>query len=412
MLAPGLIGFAERALGSEAPAWPFELNRDSPQAQGLVGWWPLAEGAGPTARDLSDGPIGRNDGTLVGTPTRGNDGGTGLAGLDLTDNSTDGVRLTSSGSIFPAAPSELTWVARVRPTNLVGTQTIIEQKDGLLQVVLRSEGTSLVWYFRDLSLGWRSVSIGCLSTGTFYTACGRWSGGAIDIVLNGAVSSSQSASNRDTGINVGMHLGRNSSGGSWAGFAGDFRLYDRYLPTPVCRGMHDPETRWDLYWEPDRVLYFLPAAGGAATVTRAASLDGAVQAQKTMAASLDAGVQAQATAAAGADAAVRAMLAAQVSLGAAVRLARSRGASLDAVLGLLGLASASLGAAVAMIESVAAALDGAVRGPALLSAGLDGVVGTVFSASARRTVAGLGGRRHGIARGGRTVVVPRGGRRH
>ena len=39
--------------GLRAPKWPFELNKDSPQAQGLVGWWPMGPIGGNVLRDFS-----------------------------------------------------------------------------------------------------------------------------------------------------------------------------------------------------------------------------------------------------------------------------------------------------------------------------------------------------------------------
>lgn len=52
---------------SNFPNTPFELNRSSPQAQGLIGWWPTLGSRGANVlRDMSG--YG-NDGSPVGTPT-------------------------------------------------------------------------------------------------------------------------------------------------------------------------------------------------------------------------------------------------------------------------------------------------------------------------------------------------------
>ena len=50
----------------ERPLWPFAANRDSPQAEGLVAWWPMLPAIDPAVvRDLASGI----DGTIHSSPT-------------------------------------------------------------------------------------------------------------------------------------------------------------------------------------------------------------------------------------------------------------------------------------------------------------------------------------------------------
>lgn len=263
-------GFEFRRSGNEAPQWPYELNKDSPQAQGLVGWWPLFSQGGSVARDLSvslsNGP---HNGTVQGTPTWAYHKETGLSGVECTGGSTDGFQLTSSGSILPAAPTSMTWMCRLRTTTITGTRTYFHQKDGFVQCVLRHETSpsdKLWWYWRRANGNWRTVNFDISVNVTYHVVC-RWDGTTSFLDVNGISAGNTPAGGAHTGVNDGMYLCRDSGGNAPESYTGDFRLYDRFVPNDVALQFWHPATRWDLFWERNRSFFVFPvAAGGPQTV--------------------------------------------------------------------------------------------------------------------------------------------------
>ena len=266
-----LDGFGRRPLflpdGNHAPKWPFTLNRDSPQARGLVGWWPLTEGGGPTQRDLSG--FGRNTSFKAGTETW------------------EKTSLGSSAVLFDDASSEYLQTDKAVVTARPFTMScwVNSNDDSILQMAMTISDISSTTNFAWLALAGATAGdpVDCAMkdgsgivgtvTSTGYTV-GKWHhivgtfGDEIAAYIDGG---SKTTTSVKTPTNIDrLSIGRvHRAGTAPAYFSGsifDARIYNRVLSDQEVFDLFAPPTRWDLYKPPhDAGVAFQVAAGGSTT---------------------------------------------------------------------------------------------------------------------------------------------------
>lgn len=255
------------------PTWPFMINRSSPQARGLVAWYPIAQvdalTANPTAR-LFD--FARNaQASTVGS----------FANYRVV-TSTPGWVVSSTSAV-----TDMNSIAPLNESVLYGLPTTYNfaifaraaaPAFGLARALIAFGGTDdLIVYPYDTNAGngprvfWRDL------------------GGTI-IDLNGGIPAADNkyhdfcfvsyASNDHRLFVDGMPVATSAATGSagpfnslrfmgWAdgaqtylGNAYDFRVYD-VAPSPaLIAAMSDPRTKWDLYQVPQRRVRAFGAVGG------------------------------------------------------------------------------------------------------------------------------------------------------
>lgn len=384
------------------PRHPFTLNKDSPQAQGLIGWWPLID------RTLRDYSGFQNHGTrfVAGSSLFPIVSKSGVRALDVEQGSSgDEIGCGDEPLFERQAFSVFCWVEiETAPAGSVVSVPVATMDSAL------GEGWELGFYTSDVRLayydtalrGWYTVSTATFSDGDVAHLGWTWAQPTFTAYRDGAdlgtaTTTSGTISYGTTQLQLGGINGRINSqhdGRMW-----DVRMYGHVVPDSVARAAYDPATRWDLYYELGRRAYFIPAAAGGATVQ--SSLDGALQAQRTLLASLDAAVsttrskgvsvdaalaatqsallqvdaalQGEATGQVDLDAALRAAKTAQAQLDAALRATFTLSAGLDASLQSAGTneTTTSLDAALSKMMTAAASLDAAIRGAATRTTSID-----------------------------------------
>lgn len=269
---PGIRPFR----GVQRPRWPYKLNRDSKQAEGLKAWWSFFEGAGLGAIDLAGenntlsfnllGASAWNTDQVLGTVIKGSGTNdemmfrddadlslgfpgkngavyenfsfafwmrfTGNAGFIFSKDNT-GER-SYSATIGTSAGQGLRFEAHnPTPASSGFWTTNLLTADTVYHIVYTykfvTDGTSEMRIYRD-----------GVEDGNLLTAVGRVAGEPRRFEI----------------------FERTGFAGSSVGDFGiaDFRVYDRTLTPVEIKEMYSPSHRWDLYQEALRVFYSFPAA--------------------------------------------------------------------------------------------------------------------------------------------------------
>ncbi len=107
---------------SKPPTGPFALNRDCPQAQGLVAWWPMGGAGVGYAQDLA-GITHASPGTIASAMTLGDDGRPALSLVQASNQ-----YLVAATCPVSAVP--LTLTSWARPDGSVQTTIFVCATDG------------------------------------------------------------------------------------------------------------------------------------------------------------------------------------------------------------------------------------------------------------------------------------------
>jgi hypothetical protein len=229
------------------------LDRNHWMMRGLIGWWPMQEGAGLTAFDLSGNG---NHGTLTSMDqttdwVTGRNGGMALAFDGANDYVDTGKTLLTGGSAYTFS----TWI-RPQSTTGLGRDPFIGQwkndtSDRCLQIRQENYGsdTRLSVYWSDDGVStsnaiWDTV----LTLSVWQHIVVVFSSGAITLYVDGVDqgandSGSGSASSIYNG-NTNFVAGRAMNGGAWDYYKGrqsDIRVYDRvFTPSEIRELYLDP----------------------------------------------------------------------------------------------------------------------------------------------------------------------------
>jgi hypothetical protein len=266
--------------GIQRPLWPFAVNRDSPQAEGLVGWWPFLPAGGGQAFDL----VGGNHGTL-NNMNLNSDWVTdpmALSALNFIRANNSYVAVPDADILNPAQFTVSAWISTTQTT------------DGSLACKAAASGGSGYWlaigfglpavaglYVGDAVGGFVHGSI-LINDGLWHSIVGTYDGTTAKIYVDGALDNSGAR----TGTSGTHTLGFGSAidggpGSSYTGLLADIRLYNWALPADLIAAMFDPRTRWDLYYPLRQRVWALPLAAGLKTIT----LQGSVGTQIALAGS-------------------------------------------------------------------------------------------------------------------------------
>jgi hypothetical protein len=238
----------------ERPLWPFGVNRESSQANGLVGWW--TPGINNHLNLLTQAPATPAAVSRVGSPL-------GLCGDFIPG---------SSSQIDVGVMSVLSKysVAVIASSRLTGSTGEMIRYDAMIDgsrdiIILRHESGQVRWY-NNLN-GSETSLYGATgladSIMRFYVA--TYDAGTATIYINGAQSATGSGTPGLASTTTGSWFIGCSQGSAdfWDGSILDVRVYNRVLSAAEARAMYDPATRWDLYWVPRRRVFFdVGAVGG------------------------------------------------------------------------------------------------------------------------------------------------------
>jgi hypothetical protein len=232
------------------PWGPILLNANSPQAQGLAAWWTPA--GVPVLEQ-------RTRQTLIvgGSPSLGVRALPGMALMDF--DGTDDI-LTSPASFQVSMPLTLSvWclfdvasaayaLIGLRDDSGGQNETYIERSSGdRFRAVSRITGPVF-----GIATGTTVVATNTL----YHVAAVFASATSRTIYVNGRSEATDTASANTTGMETFRLGARNGPGSLLNGCLGDARIYNRALTATEVWNLYNPATRWDLYAQPNRRVYF------------------------------------------------------------------------------------------------------------------------------------------------------------
>lgn len=251
------------------PPGPFEINRASPQAAGLVAWWPTMASRG--AGVLQELVTGHN-GTFNNTPTWGQDPEIGW-GLNYVTGDSDSVRVNNASILNPTTPFTVTAWFRCDTTVLSATNKNILLKGtsswsaaGMqYQLVIPTYSTDLRLRISNGSAITDLNIAGPIVQGELHFGAGVFDGSNIHVYLGKQgklLSNSTAWANTPTTSAGTFNIGEGAGDNYWTGFIFDVRLYHRAVSASELFQHFTPATRWELY-APRRRLWTVkaPAAG-------------------------------------------------------------------------------------------------------------------------------------------------------
>lgn len=246
---------------------PFALNDQSPQAQGLVAWWPTFPSAGqPVVRDIT---------TIMGLAT--------IIGASWSVSDTFGpvLRLSADGHLvtFPAIAkptAAFTITLWVNPATWTANQSRIFGGNGLQSSpgkggIALSHLSPTIYYdiYDSDTRATASFSHSLVPLNTWTLVCVSWDGsqdsGGMQAYTNGISRVSGTATGvippLDWGTNT-FSIGKPGSLYWFDGMYADFRVYNRALSAAKAWQGYDPATRYDLIRPLLRRLWAVPSVGG------------------------------------------------------------------------------------------------------------------------------------------------------
>ncbi len=240
---------------------PFELNTDSPQAAGLIAWWPTLASRGMNKlRDMGGRGL---DGTFNGGLTWGADGTMGAA---LTFNGTSGFVSIASMPTLSGIMSMSCWFNSATVTagarymggdcNVLGDtfQYILSLNNSAAKVTFQWSGAYTLTGVATLNANtWYHV----LATRT--GVAGAWTA---RIYINGLLDKQGTTATNPPAAQL-VSLGRPGgyNGLYWNGALANVRLRNIAVPASIAWQEWDPATRWDLY-APIRRWWAVGVSGG------------------------------------------------------------------------------------------------------------------------------------------------------
>jgi len=236
-----------RSRAHRQPAWPFAVNWQSPQAAGLIGWWPMAPAGGRTLHDVGRG---LTPGTIAGGASWTPDTLHG-AGHALTFDGVNGTYVTcgdAASADFGTANFTVSFWVNVN----AGASRALVLKDAY------ATGTDNgIFFFRDSGSRfgyWNgsatTVMVSSPTNGQWYHLVGVRTGtGANQLLLyvNG-IQVATATESRTLSNSKNLTFGGDSTGLSvMTGSLRDIRICNIALPPALVWQMFDARTRHDLY---------------------------------------------------------------------------------------------------------------------------------------------------------------------
>lgn len=243
---------------SRRPSWPYVLNPDSPQADGLQLWCPGDPAGGGRMYDLKKGNHGQfqNSYPSANSPTwTGTGDGSNALCVKGNTATTNYVNFGQMGFANPS--STFAWIqpasvsigdTRYWAPNTGATAGAIRQVNATFEA-LNTAGSAWNTVVTGLTTDWQH-------TGVIFTAAGSCTG-----YRNGAVGTTVASTTPLMWQSQSWTFGANYAGfGAYFGCSFyDLRVYNIEVPQNVIEQMWDGNTRWDLYYQPGLRSWLLPS---------------------------------------------------------------------------------------------------------------------------------------------------------
>lgn len=269
----------------QPPNGQFTINRASPQARGLVGWWPLSAAVGAVVPDLSgygnNGamPGGASNPTRIGTPL-------GMA-LDFVNASSQYITVADS-DIFTIGDNATTFAVWAYHDGTRADRPLFSKYqdtspfDGEWQFAVLDFGYPALWLqlldsgpvnririntTSGIPAGW-SLFVGRYDGSGSHTGLSLFVNGRPVATTAQTQNTYSGTTNRGADVLIGASLINDSFAGYYDYPIVDVRMYSRALSDNEIYSLYDPATRWDLYQPIAPPRYWLlpqAVAGGGGT---------------------------------------------------------------------------------------------------------------------------------------------------
>jgi len=232
--------FWQAARGSQPPLWPFTINRDSPQAEGLVAWWPFVALGNATLYDLSGN---NNNGVITNMAANPWLANEVLGGHSLDfDGANDQVNVT--GNNLPTG-SQTTFTMSAWANGSAGPDAIViwgSQTANNGPHLYRIDASN--WRFGI----WDGVNIDIAAVSNVWThLVATFDGTNGRFYRDGILTAGPTVMTSDPDtqtLRIASNLFDNVD--NFLGQITDVRIYNRALSTAEAWQLFDPSTRWDL----------------------------------------------------------------------------------------------------------------------------------------------------------------------
>ena len=249
---------------SRPPSGPFALNRDAPQARGLVAWWPMGN---RTSRGVAIDEAGTLN--LSGSTNAMAIGPDGRPAQSLSSASSHSL----SSSTMAVSGFPMTLAAWVRPaTAHVGVIMGLGSSDGAAgnnRKVLYWNSDSTIHMRNQVSGSSADIAAsGTGSAGTWLHGAAVFAGSTDYRVFRNGANKNTSSTSISWGSPVNTLIGYdNASTTYFNGDVGECGIWNATLSDDIIARLHDQATRYEL-WYPlrSRKWMWMPLGSGAQTV--------------------------------------------------------------------------------------------------------------------------------------------------
>ena len=246
---------------SKPPSGPFALNRDCPQAVGLVAWYPMGmAGKGYVADAIDRYHL---SGT-TGTPTLSADGAPALGfsagGLGVVALPVSAFPLTMAAWCRPSAVANGNILGLCSNTGAsgYGRKLLFAHSDGGIKAYSQGDGAG----------EFKAVASGSYSAGRWMHAATVFASASDSRTYRDGGNKGTSTTFRDWGTSADrVRLGDDNSGGNFfSGDIGESGIWAAALDDGLIWRLYDPGTRFEL-WYPLRSPRWISLGGSSWTVT-------------------------------------------------------------------------------------------------------------------------------------------------
>ncbi len=271
--------------GVQRPLWPFAVNRDSRQADGLAAWWPILPAVDPAIlRELANGI----DGTIHNSPTWDAAAELGWT-LDFPGSSS---YISGSWSLsLTATPITVSgWFSLATLFGTYHRVCDISDASNSVQLAWDQDSQTLVTKHTAFQGGVSGTQWAPVAASQLYHFAVVWDAtgsGTTALYLNGQAQSGASNNNIGAPVaasNYTLAVRRDllaSPNTFLDGSLADIRVYSRALSPAEVAELADPRTRWELC-DPVRQRVWSFGTTAAAPVPRKLALPGSVGTARSM----------------------------------------------------------------------------------------------------------------------------------
>ena len=251
---------------SRPPSGPFALNRDAPQARGLVAWWPMGN---RTSRGVAIDEAGLRN--LTGSTNAMSIGIDRQPAQSLSSASSHGIGIVS----LPVTAFPLTLAAWCRPAtthagNVLGLASNTGAAGyGRKLLFCHSDGTVRGFSQDDTTGEFKASATGTYTAGQWMHAATVFAASNDNRTYRNGANKGTSSTNRGWGTLADRtRIGDDNSGGNFFnGDIGECGIWNVVLDDSLIWRLYDPGTRFEL-WYPlrSRKWIWMPLGSGGQTV--------------------------------------------------------------------------------------------------------------------------------------------------